>query len=143
MQETVVTVKPPPGIGSQPTFTTIGKLSVSGQTLKTVLTCNGSPLLTCSDALTLTVTERLSGGRVIAVTAARRDRATRKRATTTTGVVTIGSGHARFYTSQTRTVKITLNKTGGSLLETRKRLEALLTVVQDKQFQTRKLSFHR
>jgi hypothetical protein len=73
--------------------------------------------------LKLTVTERLKGRRLIAVTARGYRRTRRKIVVVGTATVTLASG-------QTRTVKLALNSAGRRLLAARHRLNATLHVVQ-------------
>ena len=115
--------------------TTLSGLKTHGNVVKLTLTCKGPSGDHCSDQLTLTVTETLSGGKVIAVSAAKPNRSAK-------GVVTIGTARIKLATGKSHQLTVRLNRLGQRLLMARRKLSARLSVVQGHTFQTRKVTLH-
>jgi hypothetical protein len=101
--------------------TSVGHARVKGTGADVRITCNGSAGQTCRLSLTMTVTEKLHGRRLIAITARKRTR--KVTVTVGTAAVTLGAG-------QTRVVTISLNGTGKQVLARRRRLSVTLRVTQ-------------
>ena len=73
--------------------------------------------------LTLTVTEKLRGRKLVAVSARKHTRIHRK-------VLVVGSTTVTLSAGQTRTVKVALNRAGRQLLAARHHLKVTLHIVQ-------------
>jgi hypothetical protein len=97
-----------------------GHARVSGTTVSIAITCKGGS--SCTVSLKLTVTERLRGHRIVAVSA-RKAKVTRK-------TVGLGAAKATVKAGHKRTVRVGLNRAGRNLLAARHRLVARLTVTQ-------------
>jgi hypothetical protein len=97
---------------------------VSGTTASASISCTGPAGSSCTETLTLSVVETLSGHNIVAVTTAKHKPKKSKR-TVVLGVktVTLGAG-------QTKTVRVALNATGKSLLRSRHKLAVKLTASQ-------------
>jgi len=108
---------------------------VRGAQIVLAIACRGAARQTCSDALILTVTERLSNGRVVGVIV-RGTKPTAQRA------VTIAMRRVLVAGGRTRQVSISLNRRGRELLATYHRLTALLDLIQGREHQTRVVRFH-
>ena len=121
----------------KPTAVTSALAGVRVRGVQIVLTiaCRGTAHQTCSDALILTVTERLSDGRVVGVIA-RRTTPTARR------VVTIATRRVVVVGGRTRQMSILLNRRGRELLAAYPRLTALLELIQGREHQTRVVRFH-
>ncbi|HUO69346.1 MAG TPA: hypothetical protein VMU39_01105 [Solirubrobacteraceae bacterium] len=127
----------PPVVGSDQTFTTtspphppgnghlsVGHASVSGTTASVRVSCTGAAGATCKVAFRMTVTEKVRGHKVIAVSA-------RKQPTTRKIIVTVGSASTITLTAgQSKVVKISLNSTGKNLLKSRHTLSVTVDVTQ-------------
>jgi hypothetical protein len=85
------------------------------------ITCNGSAGQTCRLSLTMTVTEKRHGRRLIAITARKRTRKT---------IVTVGTTSVRLSAGRTKVATVSLNRIGKRLLAKRHHLSATLTVKQ-------------
>lgn len=110
----------PPGDG----HTSVGHAKVSGTTARVRVSCTGAAGATCKLKFRMTVTERIRGHKIIAVTA-------RKKSKTRKIVVTVGSARGLTLTAgQSKVVKIPLNRTGKRLLASRHRLKVTLHVTQ-------------
>jgi len=104
--------------------TSLGHVQVSGTTASARVSCGGATGATCTLAFRMTVTEKIRGHKLIAVTA-------RKRPKTRKVVVTVGTARAvTLLAGQSRTVKISLNGTGRRLLASHRTLKVTLDVTQ-------------
>jgi hypothetical protein len=112
---------PPPAPGQG--HTSVGHVHVSGTTARIPLSCTGATGAKCQLLLRLTVTEKLRGGKLIAVSARKHVRIHRK-------VLLVGSTAVTLSSGQTRTVKIGLNRAGRKLLAARHHLKATLHILQ-------------
>jgi hypothetical protein len=111
---------PPPGNG----HTSIGHAKVKGTTASVRVSCTGPTAATCKLAFRMTVTEKLRGHKIIAVTA-------RKKPKTRKVVVTVGSARGlTLVAGQSKVVKISLNGRGKRLLASRHTLKVTLDVTQ-------------
>ena len=132
MTETVI-VKSATGLS--PVTTTLSGLKAHDNVVKVTLTCNGPSGGHCSDQVTLTVTETLSGGKVIAVSAAKPSRTVKR-------IVTIGTAIIKLATGKSHQLMVRLNPLGQRLLTARRKLTARLSVVQGQTFQMRNVTLH-
>ena len=121
----------------EPTAVTSALAGVRVRGVQIVLTiaCRGTADQTCSDTLILTVTERLSGVRVVGVIA-------RRTTPTAQRVVTIATRRVVVAGGRTRQMSISLNPRGRELLAAHHRLTALLELIQGREHQTRVVRFH-
>jgi hypothetical protein len=111
----------PPGDG----HTSVGHAKVKGTTASVRLSCTGAAGATCKLAFRMTVTERIRGHKIIAVTA-------KKKPKTRKVVVTVGSARGITLTAgRSKVVKISLNGNGKSLLTNRHTLKVKLGVTQN------------
>jgi hypothetical protein len=101
---------------------TVGQVKVSGTTANVPVGCSGSPAASCIVTLQLSVTETLKGGKVVAVTAAKKK--TKKKVVTLANVTITVSGGA------TKTVQLQLNGVGKKLLASRHKLSVKLSITQ-------------
>jgi hypothetical protein len=97
----------------------VGHARPKGTAARVRITCNGSSGQTCRLSLTMTVTEKLRGRRLIAISARKR---TRK--------VTVGTKAVTLVAGQTKVVRLSLNGAGKRLLSKRHHLSTTLTVKQ-------------
>jgi hypothetical protein len=111
------------GGGSSPVATTAtaGKASVKGDTASLLVTCAGASSATCSVTVSLSVSETVKGGKVIAVAAKSKSKKTTRMVTVGTATVTFDAGHAEL-------VGVNLDSTGKNLLKVHHTLAARLTV---------------
>jgi hypothetical protein len=110
----------PPGNG----HTSIGHAKIKGTTASVRVSCTGATGATCKLAFRMTVTEKLRGHKMIAVTA-------RKKPKTRKVVVTVGSARGlTLIAGQSKVVKISLNGRGKHLLASRHTLKVTLHVTQ-------------
>ena len=107
----------------KPGHASFGHVSVSGTTASVRASCSGNSVDSCRLSYRLTVTETLRGRKVIAVGA----RAKPKRHKIT---VTVGTASTRLNAGQSKVVKISLNRTGKSLLSKYRTLRTTLRVTQ-------------
>ena len=115
---------PPPLPPSGNGHTSVGHAKVSGTTASVRVSCTGAAGATCKLAFRMTVTEKLRGHKIIAVTA-------RKQPKTRKVVVTVGSGRGlTLVAGQSKVVKISLNGRGKRLLASRHTLNVMLDVTQ-------------
>jgi hypothetical protein len=137
-QNFTLTVVPPSSSGGPgPGTATVGGIHAHGQIASASATCAGKPASSCAVTLTLRAVETLRGGKVNAVSAARRG-ATRKR------TVTVGTTTIRLTGGQSETISVSLNPLGRRLLATRGRLPALLTVKSGRvKLRSQVVVFHR
>ncbi len=113
---------PPPSPGDG--HTSVGHAKVKGATASVRVSCTGVTGATCRLAFRMTVTEKLRGHKVIAVTA-------RKRPKTRKVVVTVGSARGlTLIAGQSKVVKISLNGHGKRLLASRHTLNVTLDVTK-------------
>ena len=114
------TVKIPTGNGRP----SVGHAKVSGTTASVRVSCTAATGATCKLAFRMTVTEKVRGKKVIAVTA-------RKKPKTRKVIVTVGTARTITLTGgQSKVVKISLNRTGKRLLASHHRLKVTLDVTQ-------------
>jgi hypothetical protein len=116
----------PPGVLLRPPGVIFGKATasnptISGTTARVRVSCTGPASATCRVTLKLTVTETFQNHRLVAVTAAAKDRKTRKLLVIGSASVLLKPGHAQI-------VRIGLNRTGKQLLTRRHGLKATLRV---------------
>jgi len=101
----------------------IGHAQVSGHTASVMVTCVGASGSTCSITVVLWVTEKLKGGKVVAVGTAASTKSTTK-------VVVLGSVTVTLSAGQSRSVQVSLNGAGKLLLAARHSLTVRLSVGQ-------------
>jgi len=92
---------------------------VSGTTARVRVSCTGAPGATCRVTLKLTVTETLSHGKVTAVSARKKHK-----------VVVVGSASVTLKAGETKTIRVSLNRSGKHLLAHFHRLKVKLRVSQ-------------
>jgi len=107
-----------PGGGGHPGTLSVGQVTVSGMSASVPLRCSGDT--SCPATVSLTVTETLNSGKLIAVSAAR---LTRK-------VVVLARVSLMLGASQSKTVKATLNAAGKRLVPKHGHMKVKLTVTQ-------------
>jgi hypothetical protein len=99
-------------------------VKVTGTSARVLVGCSGGPGATCKVTVTLTVTETLRGGRLVAVSAEKkRTKAKKKTVTLASATMTLTAG-------QIRMVRITLDRTGKRLLSQDHVLKVKLTILQ-------------
>jgi hypothetical protein len=112
---------PPPGNG----HTSVGHAKVKGTTATVRVSCTGATAATCKLAFRMTVTEKIRGHKIIAVTAKKKKPKTRK------VVITVGSARGlTLVAGQSKVVKISLKTPGKRLLASRHTLKVTLDVTQ-------------
>jgi hypothetical protein len=119
------TTSPPPLVGGtspHPLAASIGPAKLFGTSVQVMASCPAGSSASCSVKVVLVVSEKLSGGKVIGVTA-------RKRATTRK--VTLGTASATLPPGTHRQLTVSLNNAGKRLLEARHTLTADLSVTQN------------
>jgi hypothetical protein len=127
---------PPPS--SKPT-PSVGKSSVSGTTASVPLSCSGSG--TCSFTVSLSVTETLSGGKVVSVSAIV---GKKKKAKKTKKTVKVGSKSVKLTAGRHETIKLSLNGTGTKLLGKHPTLKVeLLVSASGKKVKSSTLTFKK
>src|SRR5206468_6308931 len=89
----------------------LGRISLRGNVVGALLSCGGAAPAKCSVAATLTITETIKGGKVIAVSAGKRTRTKANRK-----VLRLGSSSMILLGGQTKTNHIALNGAGRRLL---------------------------
>jgi hypothetical protein len=109
---------PPPPVGS----TTVGSVNVGGSTVSELLSCVGASSATCELTLSLTVTETLKGGKLVAVSAKKKTLLRILKRT-----VTVGSMAITLTGGKSQVVKLALNATGRRLLTSHHKLAAQFT----------------
>jgi hypothetical protein len=118
--QTLTTPSPaPPGAGQA----SVGHARVSGTTARVPVSCTGATGSTCTLSLTLAVTEKFKGHRLLAVSAVKRPRTYRK-------VLVVGSAHVTLTAGQSQMAPVSLNRAGRHLLARRHRLATTLQVLQ-------------
>ncbi len=111
---------PPPSNG----HTLIGHTKVKGTTATLRVTCTGAAGATCKLAFRMTVTEKLRGHKIIAITARTKPKIRKL-------VVTVGSARGLTLTAgQSKVVKISLNRRGKRLLARHHTLKVTLDITQ-------------
>ena len=111
---------PPPGNG----HTSVGHARVRGTVAFVRVSCTGAAGATCKLKFRMTVTEKLRGHKIIAITA-------RKKPKIRKVVVTVGSAPTLTLTArQSKVVKVSLNGRGKRLLASRHTLKVTLHVTQ-------------
>ncbi|MGZ4165801.1 MAG: hypothetical protein ACXVFO_04275 [Solirubrobacteraceae bacterium] len=125
--QTLTTLAPPSPV---PGRASVGHAKVSGTTVSVPITCKGAT--SCTVSLKLTVTETLRGRKIIAVSA--------RKAKLTHKTVIPGTASATIKAGRKATVRISLNRTGRSLLAAHHRLAAKLSVTQRVNRRNRTLS---
>ena len=121
----------PPVVGADQKFTTapgnghasVGHARVSGTSAFVRVSCTGATGATCRLSFRMTVTEKIRGHNVIAVTS-------RKKPKTRKVVVTVGTASVTLGAGRTATVRVSLNRTGKRLLASRRTLKVTLKVTQ-------------
>jgi hypothetical protein len=99
----------------------VGDAIVSGTRARVPLSCTGGT--PCTVKLTLSITETLRHGKIIAIAASSKRTTTKKRVVLAAHTVTLSAAHHK-------TVTLTLNRTGKRLLAKHHRLKVTLTAVQ-------------
>ena len=112
---TTASQTPPPAPGSG--HVSIGHVKVSGNTASVPVSCSGSSGQTCSVTLTLT------GKNEVSIES-------RKHAKRHHKLVTVGSAHVTLTAGQTRVVRVSLNRTGTTLLAQHHTLKVTLRAAQ-------------
>lgn len=106
-----------PGSGGGPSMTgasaSAGTASTNGDRASILVTCTGTAPATCDITISLSVTETLKGGKVVAVDAKAKGKPKRVKRT-----VSVGSTSLTLEAGQSETVSAGLNKLGRSLLKT-------------------------
>jgi len=126
---------PTPTSGKPPAVTSaLLRVHVRGFQVVLTVACHGTAHQSCSDRLILTVTERLSGGRVVGVIAGRAPTARR--------VVTIGTLRVVVAGGRTRKLSISLNRLGRQLVAIYRRLTARLELIQGPERRTLVVGLH-
>jgi hypothetical protein len=131
-----ITSAPPTPALAEPTAATssLAGIRVRGDQIMLTVACRGTAHQNCSDTLILSVTERVSGGRVVGLIARRATRAERR-------VVTVGTRRVVIAAGQIRRMSISLNMTGHQLLATYRLLTARLELIEGAEHQTRVVRF--
>jgi hypothetical protein len=129
-----------PGAGSPSSrvqhAVSIGTVKVSGDAAKIAVACPAASPVPCAPALSFKVTETVTGGKVTAVTAAKRRTVKR--------MLTLGSSKLTLAAGRHRTVTVSLSGAGRRLLAARHRLTVRLYVLQATTSRaTRKITFSR
>ena len=112
------TTKPTPIVRAK-----LGAAKVHGTTVGVSVSCPKTARSACKVTLKLTVTEKLKGGKVIAVAASAKQR-------TTTRTLVVGRTTVSVAAGKSKTADVTLNKAAKQLLNKRRTLPALLTFTQ-------------
>jgi hypothetical protein len=115
--------------GSNSGTTGVGKTTSSGGTASVSLSCVGPTGSSCHMAASLSVVETVSGGRVLGV-AARSGETTTRKTKTKHRTVVLATISLTLQAGASRTVKLTLNRAGRSLLSSRHALHVRLAVTQ-------------
>jgi hypothetical protein len=102
----------------------VGNAHVKGTAASVRVACAGVSGQTCSFAFRMTVTKKIRGHKVIAITA-------RKKPKTRKIVTTVGSAHGlTLAAGQSAVVRVSLNGTGKRLLSSRRKLKVTLDVTR-------------
>jgi len=115
-------VQVPPGTSGA---LTVGRVTVSGSSVSVLVSCAGGPGATCKLTLALTIIETVKAGKVIAVTAGKKNGKKPKRK-----VVVLGNATLTLSAGQTKTVQLSLNGTGKRLLSEYHALKVKLAVTE-------------
>jgi hypothetical protein len=108
---------PPPANGSA----SLVSAKSSGTTASVRVTCKGSPAVKCRLGFQLSVTETVRGNKLISVIARKKLRHK---------LVVLGVASATLSAGESRTVRLTLNRTGTRLLAKRHKLKVRLAITQ-------------
>jgi hypothetical protein len=120
---TYVVTGPPGGTGGGGACKpAVGQVKTSGTAGLVPIRATGSVGSSCTMKLTLTVTESVKGGKVIAVAAAKHGKKTTKK------VVVVGSATVKVAVGKSQSVRISLNGTGKRLLTKHHTLKAKLVI---------------
>jgi hypothetical protein len=117
----------------------IGHASVSGNTASVRASCTGAAGSKCKLSFKLTITETVLGHRIIAISS---------RAHKHKVIATVGSASVTLNAGQSKTVKVSLGRTGKQLLATLRTLKTTLRVTQTllnrhtRTVNTQKVTFH-
>ena len=111
---------PPKPTPATPTVATAGRASVRGTSATEHVSCAGASGATCHITVSLSVSETLEGGKVVAVSAKAKSK-TKKR------TVSVGRASVTLDAGQGETVKVKLNSAGRGLLKSHHRLAVKLT----------------
>jgi hypothetical protein len=106
----------------------VGNVKVAGSTASELVSCAGPSSATCELTLTVTVTETLKGGKLVAVSAS--GKKGKGHPKTVKRTVTVGSETISLTGGQSEVAKVALNATGKRLLASRHKLAAQLTTIQ-------------
>jgi hypothetical protein len=118
-----------------PQNATVGAIKLVGTKAQVTIGCPADSSTSCSVKLALTVTETVSGNKVIAIAA--------KKAKPRKRTVTVGSATATIQPGATKQITVSLNGTGTKLLKAHHRLAVLLAVTQsNKTLATKNLAFN-
>jgi hypothetical protein len=120
----VVPPSSPPAVPPAPSaHGSVASVATSGSIATLRVSCRGQAGATCQLRLALSVTETVSGRKLVALTASRKRRTTHR-------VVVVGRANVVLAAGETRSVQISLNAIGKRLLARRHRLRTSLTVNQ-------------
>jgi hypothetical protein len=117
-------VKELEGGGGETATASAGHVAVSGTTASAPLECAGSSGASCTITLTMSVTEKLMGGKILAISSAER------KAKTTRRTVIVGKKTISIGVGQRETVNVNLNAAGMHLLATHHKLSVRLKATQ-------------
>ena len=101
----------------------VGHVTVAGMSASVPLSCSGTAGELCKMTLSLTVTETVKGAKLIAVSAAKSPKLTKK-------VLLLGKATVTVRAGQAKTIKVTLGAAGKRLLARQHHMEVKLTVTQ-------------
>jgi hypothetical protein len=107
---------------AQPKSAAVRSIKVAGNAAKVTISCPSDSSASCTVKFALTVTETVSGKKVIALTA--------KKTKTHKRTVTVGSAAATVSPGATKRIAVALNRTGTKLLKTHHKLTVRLSVIQ-------------
>jgi hypothetical protein len=117
-----------------PQNASVGSVKVVGNAAQVTISCPSDSSASCSVKFALTITETVSGKKVIAIAA--------KKSKTNKRTVTVGSATATLQPGATRKVTASLSGTGAKLLKAHHRLTVRLAVTQGgKALATKNLTF--
>ncbi len=113
------------------TAATLLRVKITGPTASVLLRCNGASAGTCDVTLTLTVVETVRGSKVLAASAAKKTAKTAKK------TVLVGTASTTIAGGKSKTVAISLNRTGKGLLAKLGTLRPKLVIDQSAAGQTK------
>ena len=117
---TQVTVAAAPASAPTPTVASAGRASVRGTSAFEHVGCAGASGATCDIKVSLSVSETLKGGKVVAVSAKAKSKTKKRSVSVGTARVTLDADHGE-------TLNVKLNSTGRGLLKSHHRLAVKLT----------------